>query len=81
MSDVTLTLGLDAAEFKQALTGIQKGMDVLVNSTTAKTARLGQAFAGVKDMVSTAFAAIDGTVQQAFNFVRRPPPFSAWKGN
>lgn len=25
MSDVTLTLGLDAAEFKQALTGIQKG--------------------------------------------------------
>lgn len=69
MSDVTVTLGADAAEFKQALTEIQKSMDVLVNSTTAKTARLGLAFTGVKDMVSTAFAAIDGAVQKAFDFV------------
>lgn len=36
MSDVTVTLGADSAEFKQALTEIQKSMDVLVNSTTAK---------------------------------------------
>lgn len=69
MSDVTVTLGADSAEFKQALTEIQKSMDVLVNSTTAKTARLGLAFTGVKDMVSTAFAAIDGAVQKAFDFV------------
>jgi len=69
MSDVTVTLGADAAEFKQALTEIQKSMDALVNSTTAKTAQLGLAFSGVKDMVSTAFAAIDGAVQKAFDFV------------
>ena len=47
MSDVTVTLGADSAEFKQALTEIQKSMDVLVDSTTAKTARLGLAFTGV----------------------------------
>lgn len=41
MSDVTVTLGADAAEFKQALTEIQKSVDSLVNSTTAKTAQLG----------------------------------------
>ena len=69
MSDVTVTLGADAAEFKQALTEIQKSVDSLVNSTTAKTAQLGLAFSGVKDMVSTAFAAIDGAVQKAFDFV------------
>ena len=56
-------------KFKQALTEIQKSVDSLVNSTTAKTARIGLAFSGVKDMVSTAFAAIDGTVQKAFDFV------------
>ena len=69
MPDVTVTLGADAAEFKQALTEIQKSVDSLVNSTTAKTAQLGLAFSGVKDMVSTAFAAIDGAVQKAFDFV------------
>ncbi len=69
MPDVTVTLGADAAEFKQALTEIQKSVDSLVNSTTAKTARIGLAFSGVKDMVSTAFAAIDGAVQKAFDFV------------
>lgn len=69
MSDVTVTLGADAAEFKQALGEIQKSMDVLVNSTTAKAARLGLAFTGVKEMVTTAFAAIDGAVQKAFDFV------------
>lgn len=36
MPDVTVTLGADAAEFKQALTEIQKSVDSLVNSTTAK---------------------------------------------
>lgn len=69
MSDVTVTLGADAAEFKQSLTEIQKSMDVLVNSTTAKAARIGLAFTGIKDMVSTAFAAIDGAIQKAFDFV------------
>ena len=69
MSDVTVTLGADAAEFKQTLGEIQKSMDVLVNSTTAKAARMGLAFTGVKEMVTTAFAAIDGAVQKAFDFV------------
>lgn len=69
MSDVTVTLGADAAEFKQALTEIQKSMDTLVNSTTAKTARIGLAFSGVKDIVTTVSAAIEGSIQKAFDFV------------
>ena len=69
MPDVTVTLGADAAEFKQALTEIQESVDALANSTTAKTARIGLAFFGAKDMVSTAGAAIGRAVQKAFDFV------------
>ncbi len=80
MPDVTVTLGADAAEFKQALTEIQKSVDSLVNSTTAKTARIGLAFSGVKDMVSTAFAAI-ALFKRLLILSRRRRPFSAWNGN
>lgn len=69
MSDVTVTLGADAGEFKGALTEIQRSMDTLANSTVAKTARIGQAFSGVKDIVSTVCSTIEGSIHRAFDFV------------
>lgn len=68
-SDITVKLGADASEFKDEVSAIRQGVDVMAEGTTARLARLGEAFSGVKDIVGTTVSAISGAVEAAMDFV------------
>lgn len=68
-SDITVKLGADASEFKDEVSAIREGVDVMAAGTTARLARLGEAFSGVKDIVGTTVSAISGAVEAAMDFV------------
>ena len=64
MADVTAVIEADATPLRKTLNSVEKDVDTLANSITARLQRIGGAIEGIKSMYSTAAAGI----QKALSF-------------